>query len=83
MEFLRRDLRRDQHDQRCQKQQASHQITPVECHGDGVAAGLAEGGGGDLDDPEDKRDFRNLALGMLLADVTHVGISGFLTKGNV
>jgi hypothetical protein len=61
MESPRRDLRRDERDQRDEKQQASRQVTPVKRHGDGVAAGLTQRGGGDLDDPEDQGDLRNLA----------------------
>ena len=37
------------------------EIAKVHGHGDSVAAGLAERGGGDLDDPENERDFRHLA----------------------
>ncbi len=65
MKFSRGDLQADQPDQGHQEQRGSGQIAPIEGHGDGIAAGLAQGGCGDLDDPEHQGDFGNLAQGGL------------------
>ena len=44
-----------------EKERGAGEIAPIERHGDGVAAGLAQRRGGDLDDPEAEGDFGNLA----------------------
>jgi hypothetical protein len=61
MEFLCKDLRDDQHDKQAEEQGGAGEIAPVERHGDGVAAGLAQRRRGDLDDPEAKGNFGDLA----------------------
>ena len=61
MEPAGRDLKADQHHQRHHKQHGAGEIAPLQRHGDSIAAGLAQRGGGDLDDPEYERDLGNLA----------------------
>jgi hypothetical protein len=50
---------RDQKNRR--KNQGANQVAEIHRHRDRIAAGLAQGGAEDLDDPEDESDFGNLA----------------------
>jgi len=54
-------LRGDQRDEQAEEQRRSGQITPIERHRHGIAAGFAERRRGDLDDPEPEGDGRYLA----------------------
>jgi hypothetical protein len=67
----RQNLHRDQHDQRNEEQRAASEITPIERHGHGIAAGFAKRGGGDLDNPKDQGNFRNLAQHLAPSDLVH------------
>ena len=60
MKFFRRNLQADEQHQGCEEQSSPGQIAPVERHGDGIAAGLAQRRCRDFDDPESERDFGNL-----------------------
>jgi hypothetical protein len=55
VKFLGGDLQDDQRGQERKEQRAAGQVAPAERHGHGVATGLAERGGGNLDDPEAER----------------------------
>jgi hypothetical protein len=72
MKLFRNDLRGHQRDQRNKEQQAAGKIPPVQCHRDGVAAGFAQSRGGDLDDPEDQRDFRHFAQDFVFGCFTRI-----------
>jgi hypothetical protein len=61
LKFLRGDLQVHQGDQQRDKQRRAGKVTPIQRHGHRVAAGFAKRRGGDLDDPENERDFGNLA----------------------
>jgi hypothetical protein len=61
VEFLGSDLSGDQRNKDCRKDHGADEIAEIQRHRDGVAAGLAERGRGDLDDPEAERDFRDFA----------------------
>lgn len=63
IEFLRPNLQDDQHKQEREEQRRSGEVSPIQCHGHGIAAGLAQRRRRDLDDPEDQCDFGNLARG--------------------
>src|SRR5664280_2461118 len=65
MKALREKLRGHQNDERSEKNCCSGEIAPVQSHGHRVPTSLAERGGGDLDDPEDERDFRDLCEGVV------------------
>jgi len=62
MKFLRCDLDAHQDDQGQQENGAPGQVAQVHGHGDGVAAGLAESGRENFDDPKAQRDFWNFVL---------------------
>jgi hypothetical protein len=61
VEFLGSDLSGDQRNKDCRKDRGADEISEIQRHRDGVAAGLAERGRGDLNDPEAERDFRDFA----------------------
>jgi len=46
-------------DEQRQEKRGAEEVAPIQRHGDGVAAGLAERRRRDLDDPEHQRDFGN------------------------
>ena len=60
MEFFRGDLRNHRNDEYAEKNEAADGVAEVHRHRYGVAARLPQSGREYLDDPEDKRDFRNL-----------------------
>jgi hypothetical protein len=61
MKLLRNNLCGNERDERHKKQERSSQISPVERHGHGIAAGLAQRRCGDFYDPENERDLGNFA----------------------
>ena len=61
---LRRDLRTHRDDEQRRKNGGAHEVPEVHRHRYRVAPGFAEGGGGDLDDPEAEGDLGHLAQGM-------------------
>ena len=64
MEFFRFDLRKDETEKQRRKNDGAQQVAEVQRHGDGVAAGFAERGGGDFDEPKNERDGGNFAQGV-------------------
>jgi hypothetical protein len=54
------NLGNDEQNQRGEEQRGAVEIAPVQRHGDGVAAGLAQCRCRDFDDPEDEGDLGNL-----------------------
>src|SRR5664279_5660560 len=60
MEALRENLGGHQNDQRSEENRRSGEIAPIQGHGHRIPTRLAERGGGDLDDPEDESDLRDL-----------------------
>src|SRR4051812_26766602 len=62
MKPLRPDLENDGADEDPGKDPGPDQVAQIHGHRDRVAAGLAEGCGGDLDDPEEEGDLGDLAL---------------------
>jgi hypothetical protein len=77
MEFSRDDLRDHQRNQQGEKDECADQIAPIERHGDGIAAGLAERRRRDLDHPERERDLRNLAQHRLARRMSHADLHLF------
>jgi len=73
IKFLGKRLPDDQRHKQRQEQRGAEQIAPMKRHRDGIAAGLAQRGGGDLNDPEYECDFRNLGQGL----IAHAGILRF------
>jgi hypothetical protein len=74
---LRRDLRDNQRHQQRQKHRRSGQITPVQGHRHGIAAGFAEGRGGYFYDPEGEsyfRDFAQYAIACVVHAVAHISL---------
>jgi hypothetical protein len=71
VEVFREYLRDDQNDEQAEEKSGAGEIAPVECHRDGVAAGFTECCRGDLDNPEDKRDFGDLAEDRLFPRLLH------------
>src|SRR5262249_40019158 len=61
VKFLRCDLPDHQRDEQRQENRDTDQISPIKSHRDGIATGLTQSRGGDLDDPENQRDLRHLA----------------------
>ena len=61
MEPIRNDLCEHERDEQREEYRRTSEIPPVQRHGHGIATGLSEGCGRDLDDPEDHGDFGHLA----------------------
>jgi hypothetical protein len=81
-------LNEHERDQNRKKDRASDQIACIDHdvglepgHGDGVAAGLAERGGQDLDDPEPEGDLGTL-LGLVLTPVATSACDAIMTAGS-
>ena len=66
MKLLRGDLRQDRNDKSDRENSGANQIAQMHRHRNRVPAGLPQRGRGNLDDPEDQRDLRNLAQALLL-----------------
>ncbi len=62
MQFARGNLRRGRCDKECEEDCSAERITEIECHRERVAARFSESRGRDLDDPERKRDLRDLVF---------------------
>ena len=66
MERPRSNLSGDGYGENADKHRAAESISPVQRHGDGVAAGFSQGGRRNLDHPKSQGDFRNLAQAVFI-----------------
>jgi len=65
MKPLGLELRGQTEQEQADEQQRADGVTDVQCLGEEVTAGFAQGGRGDLRDPEERSDLRELLHGSL------------------